>query len=186
MRLFVAISVPDSVKQHARMIRNQLGVYRADIKWVEYENYHLTVKFLGEVNSSDLPQLKKQLSVAAESSPPFNLSAGGVGYFPNRRRPRVFWLGIKGELDKAEFAAERVDAYLGDLGYEPEREHRFHLTLGRIRSDTNIKDMQLAADKMTAKDKLVVFRVDKLRLMMSDLKSSGPVYSEMGSFVLKG
>lgn len=186
MRLFVAISVPDAVKQHARMIRNNIGVSRADIKWVEYENYHLTVKFLGEVNSSDLPALKKQLSMAAEASPPFNLSAGGLGYFPNRRRPRVLWLGIKGELDKAEFVAERVDAYLGELGYEPEREHRFHLTLGRIRSETNLKVMQTAVDNLTAKDKLIAFRVDKFYLMMSDLKSSGPVYSELGSFVLKG
>ncbi len=186
MRMFLAILVPDVVKQHARMIRNQIGTRRADIKWVEYENYHLTVKFLGEVGASDIPELKKRLSLAADAAPPFNLSAGGLGYFPNKRRPRVFWLGIKGELDKAEFLAERVDAYLGELGYEPEREHRFHLTLGRIRSDHNLRDMQVAADNLAAKDRLIAFRVDKLYLMMSDLKSSGPVYSELDSFALKG
>lgn len=62
MRLFVAIAVPDSVKQHARMLRNYLGRSRPDIKWVEYDNYHLTVKFLGEVNSADLPRLKNSWS----------------------------------------------------------------------------------------------------------------------------
>ena len=121
MRLFVAIAVPDSVKQHARMLRNYLGRSRPDIKWVEYDNYHLTVKFLGEVNSADLPRLKKQLVLTGEAVPPFYLSAGGLGYFPNSRRPRVIWLGIKGELDKAAFLGERVDAYLGELGFEPER-----------------------------------------------------------------
>ncbi|MEQ8199838.1 MAG: RNA 2',3'-cyclic phosphodiesterase [Syntrophomonadaceae bacterium] len=186
MRMFVAIAVPDSVKQHARMIRNLLGRSRPDIKWVEYDNYHLTVKFLGEVKGSDLPQLKKQLTLAGESAPPFYLSAGGVGYFPNSRHPRVIWLGIKGELDKASFLGERVDAYLGELGFEPEKEHRFHLTLGRARSENNLREMQKDMEQMEARDKLVGFKVDKFQLMMSELSQSGPKYSELDSFYLKG
>ncbi|MDD4775543.1 MAG: RNA 2',3'-cyclic phosphodiesterase [Syntrophomonas sp.] len=186
MRMFVAVAVPDSVKQHARMIRNQLGHSQPDVKWVEYENYHLTVKFLGEVTGSELPALNKQLSLAGESAPPFHLSAGGLGYFPNSRRPRVLWLGIKGELDKAAFLGERVDAYLGELGYEPEKEHRFHLTLGRIRSEKNLKEMQKSIELLTARDKLVGFKVDQFQLMMSEIGKSGPRYLEMGSFYLKG
>lgn len=186
MRMFVAIAVPDSVKQHARMIRNYLGRSLPDIKWVEYANYHLTVKFLGEVNGSDLPQFKKQLMLAAESIPPFYVSAGGVGYFPNSRRPRVIWLGIKGELDKASFLGERVDAYLGELGFEPEKEHRFHLTLGRVRSDHNLKQMQKDLEQLEARDRLIGFKVDQFQLMMSELSRSGPKYSVLGSFYLKG
>jgi len=186
MRLFVAIAVPDSVKQHARMLRNYLGRSRPDIKWVEYDNYHLTVEFLGEVNSADLPRLKKQLVLTGEAVPPFYLSAGGLGYFPNSRRPRVIWLGIKGELDKAAFLGERVDAYLGELGFEPERDHRFHLTLGRIRTEDNLKEMQKSIEQLETRDKLIGFKVDRFQLMMSELSRSGPKYFELGSFDLKG
>lgn len=186
MRMFVAISVPDSVRQHARMVRNYLGRSRPDIKWVEYDNYHLTVKFLGEVDGLELPRIKKQLALAGESIPPFYLSAGGVGYFPSNRRPRVLWLGIRGELDKALFLGERVDAYLGELGFEPEKNHRIHLTLGRVRSDTNLKEMQKSLEQLDVRDKLVGFKVEAFQLMMSELSPAGPRYSELGSFYLKG
>jgi len=186
MRMFVAIPVPDSVKQHARMVRNELGASRPDIKWVEYQNYHLTLKFLGEVNISDLPILKENLTRVADSAPAFNLSAGGLGYFPNRTRPRVIWLGIKGELEKAEFLAERVDAYLSSLGFEEEREHRFHLTLGRVRSDTNLPALQKIAEQMKVKGKLTAFKVETFNLMMSSLSSGGPVYSILDTFTLNG
>ncbi len=71
MRIFVAIPVPDDVKQYARMMRNELGRARPDIKWVEYENYHLTIKFLGEVEGKKLPEIKRNLHLAGDSSPSF-------------------------------------------------------------------------------------------------------------------
>lgn len=186
MRLFVAIPVPDDVKQYARMIRNELGRARPDIKWVEYENYHLTLKFLGEVNGQHLAEIKRNLHLAGESSPAFNLSAGGIGFFPNRARPRVIWMGIKGELDKAEFLADRVDAYLATAGFEPERDHRLHLTLGRVRSENGLKPMFNMLDKMPGKDKLRAFRVEYFYLIESVLSSSGSEYSIVEKYTLGG
>jgi 2'-5' RNA ligase len=186
MRLFVAVPVSDSVKQYARMVRNDLGAVRPDIKWVEYENYHLTVKFLGEVREVLLPELIKNLSLAADTSPAFNLSAGGLGYFPNRVRPRVIWLGIKGEIDKAEFLGERVDAYLSEMGFEREKDHRFHLTLGRVRSDTNLPQLLKLTEEIKSKEKLRSFKVVNFHLMSSDLTPNGPKYSILHTFNLNG
>lgn len=151
MRMFVAVPVPDSVKQHARMLRNELGISQADIKWVEYKNYHLTLKFLGEVQEGSRPEISASLRQAAESCPAFNLAAGGLGFFPNLHMPRVIWMGIKGELDKAVFLGERVDAYLSPLGFEEEKDHRFHLTLGRIRSDAHNQQMLKIAQELPGK-----------------------------------
>lgn len=186
MRLFVAIPVSDSVKQYARMFRNELGVVRPDIKWVEYENYHLTVKFLGEVKQAALPGIIKNLDLAADTSPAFNLSAGGLGFFPNRMRPRVLWMGIKGEIDKAEFLGERVDAYLSEMGFDREKDHRFHLTLGRFRSDSRLPELLKIVTDLSSKDKLRSFRVDSFHLMNSDLTPHGPVYSIIHTFGLNG
>ena len=186
MRMFVAIPVPDSVKKHAQGVRNLLASSQVDVKWVEYQNYHLTLKFLGEVKSSELPAVKRDLALAAASAPAFNLSAGSLGYFPNQNRPRVIWMGIKGELAKAGFLAERVDAYLATNGFEEAREHRFHLTLGRVRSDKNIQFMQKSAENMEGRNKLTTFKVDSFNLMMSDLQPGGPVYSVLDTFYLEG
>lgn len=186
MRAFIAIPVPDDVKQYARMMRNELGRARPDIKWVEYQNYHLTLKFLGEVEEKQLPELKKNLSRAGDSSPAFNLSAGGIGFFPNRMRPRVIWMGIKGELDKAAFLGDRVDAYLSTIGFEPEKEHRFHLTLGRVRSEAGLKDMLNILDKMPHKDKLRSFKIEHFHLMKSTLSAAGPNYTILETFTING
>jgi len=186
MRMFVAVPVPDSVKQHARMLRNDLGISRADIRWVEYKNYHLTLKFLGEVHADSLPDIISSLSQAAESCPAFNLSAGGLGFFPNRHKPRVIWIGIKGELDKAKFLGERVDAYLSVLGFEEEKEHRLHLTLGRIRSEAKNRELLKMADELPEKAKLTTFKVEQFHLMQSSLTQSGPVYDTLETFTLKG
>jgi len=186
MRLFVAIPVPDDIKQYARMMRNELGRARPDIKWVEYENYHLTLKFLGEVEGKKLAAIKRNLQLAGDSVPPFNLSAGGIGFFPNRMRPRVIWMGIKGELDQAEFLADRVDAYLADMGFEPENNHRLHLTLGRIRSDNGLQSMLNILDKMHGKDKLRSFRVEHFHLVESILGSAGPEYVKLEKITLNG
>jgi len=186
MRLFIAVAVPDSVKQYARMIRNDLGAARADVKWVEYENYHLTLKFLGEVKETELPLIRQSLTMAAESCPAFNLSAGGLGFFPNKMRPRVIWMGIKGELDKAEFLGERIDAYLTTQGFEEEKNHRYHLTLGRVRSDLRLNEMLKLVRDLEGKEKLRSFKVDQFHLMKSVLGSKGPVYSVVATFPLKG
>ncbi|MDD3365203.1 MAG: RNA 2',3'-cyclic phosphodiesterase [Syntrophomonas sp.] len=186
MRLFVAVPVSDSVKQYARMIRNELGEARADVKWVEYENYHLTLKFLGEVKESLLPVIIKNLALAADTSPAFHLSAGGLGFFPNRMRPRVIWMGIKGEIEKAEFLGERVDAYLSDLGFEEEKNHRFHLTLGRLRSDSRLPELLKSVAEMGGKEKLRSFKVENFYLMNSSLTPNGPVYSILHTFSLGG
>lgn len=186
MRMFVAIPVPDNAKQHARMFRNELGVSRADIKWVDYQNYHLTLKFLGEVNEAALPGIKQNLMMAADSCPTFNLSVNGLGFFPNRMRPRVIWLGIRGEIEKAEFLGERVDAYLAASGFEEEKEHRFHLTLGRVRTDSKINEILKIAEHMAGKGKLSSFKVDHIHLMKSTLAPGGPTYSILETFDLKG
>ncbi|MEA4924320.1 MAG: RNA 2',3'-cyclic phosphodiesterase [Syntrophomonadaceae bacterium] len=186
MRLFVAIPVPDSVKQYARMFKNDLSASRADVKWVEYANYHLTVKFLGEVEKAVLPAINTSLVRAADSCPSFNLSVDNLGFFPSRMRPRVIWLGLRGELDKAKFLGERVDAYLAAAGFEPEKNHRFHLTLGRVRSEARISEMLQIVERMAGQKKLVPFKVDHIHLMQSSLSPGGPDYTVLEMYELKG
>ena len=75
----------------------------------------------------------------AEYCPPFYLRVNGWA-FSQQAQPWVVWMGLNGDIEKAEFLAERIDAYVQDLGFEPEKIHRFHITLGRIRSERNVEN----------------------------------------------
>lgn len=172
MRLFIAVSVPEEVKQHAQAVRDRLrgGM---DVKWVEYHNYHLTLKFLGEVPVSNLNPIKQQLVAVGQEADPFELTPGPIGFFPNRNRPRVIFLDIQGELAKIRRLAERIDSRLSSLGFEPDQHRRFHLTLGRFRSDRG------SSQSMDLPDAAIFhhsFRVDKFYLMESKLSNKGPEY----------
>jgi 2'-5' RNA ligase len=138
------------------------------------------------VNEELLDDIKRNLSMAADSSPAFNLSAGDLGFFPNKNRPRVIWMGIKGEVSKAELLAKRVDDCLLSAGFQKEKNHRFHLTLGRFRSDSNIHSLQRKAEELMEREKFISFKVDKFHLMMSTLSSQGPEYLILDTFTLNG
>lgn len=186
MRLFIAIPVNEAVKDYAEAVRNELDLNHPDVKWVEKSNYHLTLKFLGEVDPALLDQIKKRLRNVAESCPFFTLSTRGLGFFPSRGRPRVIWVGVYGEMEKAEFLGERIDAYLLDLGFDPEKKRSFHLTLGRVKSEFGLAELQVKAAGITKRGEEYSFKVDRFLLMESKLSSRGPHYTVLESFRLEG
>lgn len=184
MRLFTAIPVPDHIKQYAGTIRKELENTGADVKWVEEENYHLTLKFLGDVSPDTLEQIDDFLERAAVSSPSFRLRLQGMGFYPHRRRPRVVWIGIAGELEKALFLGDRVDAYLASLGFEVENRRDYHLTMGRIRSERNIDNLVNTVLARENEIQTNFFSVREFYLMESQLTSSGPIYTIKKKFSL--
>ncbi|MGR6835698.1 RNA 2',3'-cyclic phosphodiesterase [Syntrophomonas erecta] len=185
MRLFVAISIPEKQKQSVLKVQQQIAEVPTDVKWVEYENYHLTLKFLGEVPLADYDLIVKNLELAAAACVSFQIRIKGLGFFPSRNRPRVLWGGIEGEMEKAYFLGDRVDAYLASQGYEPENKRSFHLTLGRIRSNENnsalVEKAYLVSDELHTEP----FTINQFHLMESRLSSSGPQYLLKRSFYME-
>ncbi len=186
MRAFIAIPVPEELKRYTYNIRKKLSSVLPDVKWVEYENYHITLRFLGNIEPGLTGEIKNKLVLAGESCPQFNLNITGLGFFPNRTRPRVIWLGVEGQIDRAIFLGERIDAYLAALGFEEEKSRSFHFTLGRIRSDRNLDKLLDKAASISSDIKSPSFRVREFNLMESQLSSEGPVYLIKGKFALNG
>ncbi len=175
MRLFIAIQVPERVKLLASIIKDELLPANADIKWVEYENYHLTLKFLGEVDIKAIVQIREKLEKAAQESAPFNLTITRPGYFPGRNRPRVLYLVISGQTHMAEELGNRIDAGLSELGFKPDPRRRFHLTMGRFRSEKNKEKLLNIAENLQQKMD-IRFQVNQFYLMESQLSKQGPAY----------
>lgn len=186
MRTFIAIPVPDEVKQYANSVKKELSQVLNDVKWVELMNYHLTLKFLGDINKNRLEDIKQKLMTVGESCPPFELSTNELGYFPSPKRPRVIWLGVEGEMEKAIFLGERVDAYLAQWDFEPEKQRNYHLTLGRIRSEQPQSKLMQKTMDINNHRKKILFRVEEFYFMESQLSSSGPRYLPLAKIKLDG
>ncbi len=186
MRIFIAIPVPEEIKEQALQIKSELSRLKPDIKWVEYENYHITLKFLGEVTEKQLDEIKTKLLMVAQACPAFNFKTNGIGFFPNKNRPRVMWLGVRGEMNKAQFLGERVDTYLSELGFDPEKKRSFHLTLGRIRSERNLDETVSTTGCISNGLKSYALPVKEFFLMESRLSSRGPEYSVLEKYHLQG
>ncbi|MFM8734127.1 MAG: RNA 2',3'-cyclic phosphodiesterase [Pirellulales bacterium] len=146
LRLFVAIDPPrETIAASGRIIERlkRAGVQAA---WVQPERQHLTLQFLGdEIDDADLHRICVAIDEAASAVAPFAVAYGGVGVFPDTRRPRVLWLGVTdGEADLVRLH-DALAARLEPLGFPGEaRRYRPHLTLGRFRGGGHTMSGDLA------------------------------------------
>jgi len=184
VRTFIAIELPKAVKEALGALSNRLRRSGAKATWVQPENVHLTLRFLGDVSESVVNKLGERLAVAYQDLEPFTLSMARTGAFPNLRRPRVIWVGVgplEGGLAEAQAIAEEAAVW---VGLAPEK-RRFqpHLTVARIRDARELGGlpMCLAQEADFAGGEFVV---ENVSLFSSRLTPNGPVYRRLKEFCL--
>jgi 2'-5' RNA ligase len=156
------------------------------VRWVAGKNIHLTLKFLGEVDSNKIEAISRVIDTESRQISPFDLSAGGVGAFPNPRRPRVVWIGVQAPPVLAELAAA-IDRGTQQLGFPAEdRPFSPHLTLGRVPQNASPQEVQAIGQILstTKIGELGGFEVRQVTLFRSDLQPSGAVYTPLFSAAL--
>lgn len=142
------------------------------VKWVEPERIHLTLRFLGNTPVEQIDFISAALDEVASAHTPFSLSLDRLGCFPNERRPRVIWVGLKGEVDELDALKHGLDEVLAPLGWDPEhRRFHAHLTLGRAKHQGAI-DLPWNTAVVPAS-----WQVEALHLIESQLRPSGPLYT---------
>lgn len=139
LRLFIAIELDPALRAALKRAQTQLqdacarGAARATVRWVALPNLHLTLKFLGNAQSSRVPALQQALARVATKNAPFTLRARGLGCFPNIQRPNNVWVGLDGELQRAALLVQQIDDACAALGFAcNQRGFAPHLTLGRV------------------------------------------------------
>ena len=189
MRTFIAVNIPVDIKQN---LQEEIDRLRAlirgeNVRWVRPEGIHLTLKFLGEISDSSLGEIHQTLEREVEKHPTCTLRVGGFGCFPNRRRPRVLWIGITEDKGTLAQVQSSIHEKLVPLGFEKEeRPFHPHLTLGRVRRNVSKSDLNQLQD---AVNEFVVgqigkFEVREIHLIESILKPSGAEYSTLGEYTL--
>ncbi len=185
LRCFIAIEIPGPLKRSIGEMMEDLRKSGADVKWVPEENIHITLKFLGGTEETLVKTIRDSLSQKLSPYSSFYITISGMGCFPDERRPRIVWVGIRdagevGEIQKG------IEAEMKNLGFPPEgRNYSPHLTIGRVRSQKRIPEMmgRLGAYRSASFGDMEVRAVT---LMQSELKPSGAEYRPLAEIPFGG
>lgn len=176
-RLFVAIDLPDWIREELKILC-MFGV--RGVKWVNPENYHLSLRFIGEVDHAKASDISDTL--VKVKSGPFELSLSSVGTFPGGKSPRVIWAGVN-HSDPLVNLQKKVSSQLNRVGIKLER-RRFspHITLGRVKTDKPDRIGEFLVQNGLYKSE--TFDVSSFHLYLSTLTPKGAVYTREQSYPL--
>jgi len=186
IRSFIAIPLADEVLRGAVRLLQRVSDPGDGIKWVPADNFHLTLKFLGEVDNVEVPNVCRAIRDVCEETRPFELAFAGTGAFPDFSRARVLWIGIDDESGELTRMVTELDERLAGLGFKREaRDYTPHLTLGRTKGGSRRANPEVI-EKLQQEQSidLGVMQVDEVNLMASFLDKKGPTYQVMDTISL--
>lgn len=179
IRAFIAVELPEDVLTTLGRIQDHFKKYRLNFRWVRPENIHLTLKFLGNVQTKDIQKVERVLSELTPAHAVFELRGAGIGVFPNLKNPRVLWAGVGGAAESLRSLQKTIEDRLEDQGFAREnRPFKGHLTLGRAKGGC---DTRRVMEAMAACEAFAApaFTVRRLTFFKSDLQKGGPVYTRL-------
>jgi len=185
IRAFLAIDLPDLLKEEVASLQKELRATGADVKWVELDALHLTLKFLGNIESDHVAILTERLSPLLRSQTAFQLTLHGIGAFPHTRYPRVIWVGVDEGKEAVTHLADLVESVCLTLGFaKEERAFHPHLTIGRIRSKDRLAPLIHAIERVQFRSSQP-FEVERVTFFQSTLSPQGPLYTPLAHLPLK-
>ncbi|MFB6300196.1 MAG: RNA 2',3'-cyclic phosphodiesterase [Halobacteriales archaeon] len=177
MRAFVSVDLPSSFADPIAAIQAELDD-AAGLNFIDPEQAHLTLKFLGDIDEDRLPEIESALEAAVDETgvDPFEATVGGVGAFPSEDYIRVVWLGFTDGGAELTRLHEAIEERMVDLGFDAEA-HEFtpHVTLARMEHAGGKERVQEFLRERSPD--VGSFTVKEVRLKESTLKRDGPVYS---------
>jgi 2'-5' RNA ligase len=189
IRAFVAVELTSQLKTSLQDVQTRLRrqLPPQSVRWATPDQLHLTLRFLGNVEASQIAPLTQALDQARQGIPPISLRLAGCGCFPDERRPRVLWIGLQGappalqQLGQLQQCVDQASAQYGD--HQEDKAFHPHLTIGRVSKEARLHDFgKVLADLGEAY--LGDWTIAEYILVRSTLTPSGAEYSTMASFPL--
>jgi 2'-5' RNA ligase len=179
MRLFIALETDRSLHPAIAAVQERLRDAGADVKWTPPPQWHVTLKFLGDVDDAKAPDIAAAVRRAADGCNRLSLRLGPLGTFPGGPKPRVVWARVSHPDAGLLGLVEAVDRELVPLGFRSESHiFRAHLTLGRVKSETG--NEKLLAEVARNSDWFGgAWEAKEIVLFKSILKPTGAEYEEV-------
>jgi len=178
MRTFLAVEIPGYIRKKINNFIEEEKSKELPIKWVKFENLHITLKFLAEIDENKKEEIIPVVKELCKKYVRFNMNLQGLGCFPDPRNPRVLWIGVAQGKEILCNIARELEENLVQFGFKKEKRFHAHLTIGRIKKFCKVDDI-LAKNIDTE-----IFSVDSIVLFKSKLKPEGPIYQELEKFTL--
>jgi len=172
LRLFIALNLPDSIKKYITDYVETIKPIIDGVKWEREEKYHITLKFLENVNPKDVTGIENILKSLTSGFYPFELSIKNFGGFPNLKNPRVLIINMSRnqKLDKMK---EHIERSLSVLGFDEDKRKFFpHITIGRVKKKCLLQGPVPVPDELN-------FVSGNITLVESILNPKGSVYSNL-------
>ncbi len=182
VRVFLAVELSREARNAIERLIRSIRKQNDGVQWVETQNLHLTLKFFGEIPTSELSRLAETANAAARQTVSFDLELQGLGAFPNLKSPKTLWIGCRQGSESLIDLAVLIEEKMFEIGYAKEN-RRFspHLTIGWIKRDAFSSDF---FSFLPDADKARAFGscpVGEIVLFGSELTSRGPVYTRLAS-----
>jgi len=185
LRVFLALELMRSVRKQISAFVERITPQVDGVKWVGCDYLHLTLKFFGEVDELDIPEICQSVKRSVAGHPPIKVRCLGVGAFPSLSRARTIWVGVsEASADSVIVLQSNVDADLNEIGFRSEnRRFQPHVTLGRVRDGQHrqrIHDLLVEQSDTDFGSSLV----ESVTLFSSELTKVGPEYTVLARFPL--
>ncbi|MGA2787273.1 MAG: RNA 2',3'-cyclic phosphodiesterase [Verrucomicrobiota bacterium] len=188
LRLFIAISIPEPVRDEIIRVQEELLplVPRGVARWTRPDQFHLTLRFLGDVPADGVEDLKKSAGAVCRNARPLSLRAEGIGFFPNLRAPRVIWVGINDGAGRLVDLQQQIETAVGPFSPEPgEKNFTGHVTLGRLKNPRPADTRDLAARAQTLEKRLFgEWTAQEMEIIRSELSPAGARHTLLAAFRL--
>ena len=181
IRVFLAIDLTPELRHQIARVQQELGLSLPGIRWVRPELIHLTLKFFGNVEPSEVDRLFQALQEIGPLQHVLNVAAEGIGVFPHLRTPRILWVGISDSGNALHDLQGHIQALVEPLGFPPEEKpYHPHLTIARIKSDWGRVGRSLSQKSLLDSSRRIgSLDADRMILFRSDLSPSGPDYQPL-------
>ncbi len=184
LRTFIAVELNEEFRDHLAHLQDRLRgqLSPRSVRWVRPGGIHLTLKFLGDTRPEQVEAVRAVLGQAVSGISPFTLSVGGLGCFPNSRRPRVIWVGLHEPTGTLASLRNAVESHVAPLGFPTEgRPFQPHLTLGRVHRRASKSEVREVGEvvEASATGDLGEMTVGGVSFIKSELRPSGAVYTNL-------
>jgi RNA 2',3'-cyclic 3'-phosphodiesterase len=183
-RLFVALPVEPEMRKKFSELTGILETDNTQVKWVEEENFHLTLKYLGETPLNKVENLIRSIADSLADYSRFEIYLKNIMTFPTMNNPRIICIDVISGSEKLGRVVGTIEDSLEKVGFAKEkRKFRPHLTLGRLKSSLNCDELK---NKIQKHREFVGGKmpVNEVHLMQSKLTSKGPIYTVLEKFIL--
>ena len=191
LRTFIAIELDPAIATALRELQDDMRrlLPQRLVRWVRPEGIHLTLKFLGDTPADRQAEIERALTAAAAEAPPCSLAVQGLDCFPDRRRPRVIWVGISEPTGRLRALWRSIGENMSVLGWPAEkRGFQPHLTLGRVQRHASPVDRRGIGEAVGRANVgwLGGMDVQAVSFIKSDLRPTGAVYATLAEVSLRG